>query len=150
MMTFTDTIEFIKEAHAGQLYGDQPYWTHPVAVALMLCKTHADATEDENMAALLHDVIEDTKWTEEMLRPIFGDAVIDMVVLLSKDETMDYRANIQRIIDSGNVGAMRVKLADNNVNISGDKSHMSAGRREKLMTRYQMSIEMLGEALANV
>jgi (p)ppGpp synthase/HD superfamily hydrolase len=136
-------LGFIESAHAGQLYGDQPYYTHPVAVANNLI----NASVYEYIAALLHDVIEDTAFTEANLRELFGDIVVDMVVLLTKDGTLNYRENIQRIIDSGNIGAMKVKLSDNEINITGDKSKMDPNRAQKLNTRYAMSIDMLEAAL---
>ena len=141
-----DARNFIKFAHRGQMYGDMEYWHHPVQVA----DTVEDATVEEYVAALLHDVVEDTAWGNDIdgLRKRFGDEVMDMVLLLSKDTNLTYRGNIQRIIDSGNVGAMKVKLADNRVNIAGDKSHMDPDRRDRLQARYAMSINMLEEALS--
>jgi (p)ppGpp synthase/HD superfamily hydrolase len=136
-------LGFITSAHSGQMYGDQPYYTHPVAVANNL----TNATEYEYIAALLHDVIEDTEFTEGNLRELFGDIIVDMVVLLTKDDTLGYWENIQRIIDSGNLSAMKVKLSDNEINISGDKSKMDPFRAVRLNTRYAMSIEMLETAL---
>lgn len=59
---------FAKEAHGDQLrkYTNEPYITHPVAVAHMVAKV----TEDVDMicAALMHDVIEDTDRTFEDIR----------------------------------------------------------------------------------
>ena len=56
------TIEFIRRAHAGQVdKGGQPYHLHPMAVAELL---PPESDEDEYLAALLHDVLEDTDVTE--------------------------------------------------------------------------------------
>jgi (p)ppGpp synthase/HD superfamily hydrolase len=137
-------IGFITSAHEGQMYGGQPYFTHPVAVANNLPNS---ATNGEYITALLHDVIEDTEFTEANLRELFGNIITDMVVLLTKDDSLDYRANIQRIIDSRNVGAMKVKLSDNEINITGDKGNMDPVRAQKLNTRYAMSIDMLEAAI---
>lgn len=145
-MKIVSTVSFISEAHRDQMYGNMPYMFHPMEVATMV----SQATINQYLAALLHDVIEDTKFDEAALRERFDDAVVDMVVLLSKDNTLDYRGNIQRIIDSGNVGAMKVKLADNRVNRNGDKSEMDPKRAKKLNTRYDMSIEMLTAALESL
>jgi (p)ppGpp synthase/HD superfamily hydrolase len=137
-------IGFITSAHEGQMYGGQPYFTHPVAVANNLPN---DATERAYIAALLHDVIEDTEFTEADLRKLFGDVIVDIVVLLTKDDTLSYRENIQRIIDSRNLSAMKVKLSDNEINITGDKGNMDPVRAQKLNTRYAMSIDMLEAAI---
>jgi len=137
------TLVFIQEAHAGQKYGNMPYFYHPLEVADQLYHpTHA-----EYMAALMHDVIEDTDYTAADLLERYSQEVVDMVVLLTKDDTLDYKANIQRIIDSGNTGAMKAKLADNAVNLRGDKSQMNPARAAKLTARYKMSMEMLEAAL---
>ena len=149
------TVAFIQEAHAGQKYGNMPYFFHPVEVAEMaenllvngdFGHVHANV-RDVVLAALLHDVIEDTEYTEADLRERFSPVVVDAVVLLTKDDNFDYRANIQRIVDSGNYVAMVVKLADNLVNNSGDKSAMAPARAAKLTERYTMSIGMLQQAL---
>lgn len=143
MMQIVATVAFISQAHSGQKYGNMPYMFHPMEVAAAI----ENATTNEYLAGLLHDVLEDTEYTENDLRERYADEVVDMVVLLSKDDSLDYRGNIQRIIDSGNRGAMKVKLADNRVNRGGDKSAMSAERAAKLNNRYDMSIEMLTKAL---
>lgn len=146
LRTLIEARNWIEKAHRGQKYGDDPYYTHPIAVA----ENIQDATVDEYLAALFHDVIEDTKYDEAALREMWdNDAAIDMVLLLTKDESLTYKENIQRIIDSGNVGAMKVKLSDNQINISGDKSKMQPERAKKLMDRYTMSIEMLTKAITD-
>jgi (p)ppGpp synthase/HD superfamily hydrolase len=151
------TIAFIQEAHAGQKYGTMPYFLHPVEVAaeantiydtLLTTTTLPDVT-DVQVAALLHDVIEDTNYTAEMLRERFNDNVIAMVELLTKDETLSYAENIQRIQDSENVGAMIVKLADNRINRNGQKpSWMAPVRANRLNARYDASIIALTNTLA--
>ena len=158
-MEVAATVAFIQEAHKGQKYGDMPYFFHPVevaneviSIALMLYADSAKVTQmpelrDVQLAALLHDVIEDTEYTEAQLRQRFRKTVVDMVVLLSLNEGLEYRENIQRIIDSGNIGAMLVKLADNRVNRRGDKSKFKPEKAEKLNARYEMSMEMLIAAL---
>lgn len=158
-MEVAATVAFIQEAHRGQKYGDMPYFFHPVEVADEVIKIAllltADAIIDDQMptlhdvqlAALLHDVIEDTEYTEAQLRERYSKSVVDMVVLLSLNEGLEYQENIQRIIDSGNIGAMLVKLADNRVNRRGDKSKFKLEKAERLNARYEMSMEMLITAL---
>jgi (p)ppGpp synthase/HD superfamily hydrolase len=150
------TIAFIQEAHAGQTYGNMPYFFHPVEVAEMTKEVFehfsvdgwsAATLDDIVLAALLHDVIEDTKYTAEMLRERFSDAVVDMAVLATSDPDVPYLDNIQKIIDSCNVGAMIVKLADNHVNRNGDKSSFTPERATKLNDRYDASIDMLTAAI---
>lgn len=136
------TIEFIKKAHDGQLYGDSPYWTHPVAVA----NTIENPTLTEYLGALLHDTVEDTKYTFDDLAEVFDRDVLRIVYDCTK-QPGTYEENIQRIIDTGNASSMKVKLADNRVNFGGDKSDMPAKRRDRLTAQYTMSMDMLTTAL---
>ena len=155
------TAAFIQDAHAGQMYGNMPYYLHPMQVAdkvAMLVQafkpTCGGAVDNFSaftalcqVVALMHDVIEDTENTEAGLRTMWSDHVVDAVVLLSKDSTLNYEQNIQQIIDSGNIVAMFVKLADNFINRGGDKSQMDPARALRLNTQYDMSIGMLQVAL---
>jgi (p)ppGpp synthase/HD superfamily hydrolase len=156
------TVAFIQEAHQGQKYGNMPYFFHPIEVAeeVLFLLTGAafgygrpgfespPNRETAFLAALLHDVVEDTEYTESDLRERYSTEVVDAVMLLTLKEGKDYRDNIQRIIDSGNVNAMLVKLADNRVNRRGDKSGFKPEKAQKLNDRYDMSMEMLLDALA--
>ena len=71
------------EAHDGQMRSSgDPYITHPVAVTSILADMHLD--HETLMAALLHDVIEDTHYSQEDLAEAFGDTVADLVEGVSK------------------------------------------------------------------
>ena len=139
------TLTLIKKAHDGQMYGDEPYWTHPVAVA----ETLENPTYIEYVAALLHDVVEDTACGLDILSEIYCEEIVSIVDDCTK-RSGTYEQNIQRIIDSKNKSSMKVKLADNKVNSSGDKSKMSAERRDRLNAKYTMSMKMLEEAINEV
>lgn len=136
-------LEFAIVAHREQNYGLLPYYTHVLDVAEKV----PEATEDELVAALLHDVVEDTCFTLKDVADRFGDNVAKIVGLLTKDPNMTYEQNILRIISSGNVSAMKVKWADNNANMTGDKSHMKPERRERLNEQYAKSFTMLSAVL---
>lgn len=72
-----------RDAHSGQMRSSgDPYITHPVAVAAILADMQLD--HEAIMAALLHDVIEDTSQSKEDLSREFGDTVADMVEGVSK------------------------------------------------------------------
>lgn len=85
-MTLDDkALLFCKAAHSaiGQLrkYTFEPYWHHPYDVAQIL-KTHAkNAVSIEQIAAAyLHDVLEDTKVTKDILESEFGPIVTGLVL----------------------------------------------------------------------
>lgn len=136
-------FEFMTIAHEGQMYGNLPYFVHPLAVAEAI----PDPTEDELIAALLHDVIEDTPMDSDLIKASFGTSVYQMVMLLTKDTSLSYEENIMDIIASGNRSAIKVKWADNLVNMTGDKSFMTDLRRDKLNQRYSKSFEILSGIL---
>ncbi|GGF76915.1 bifunctional GTP diphosphokinase/guanosine-3',5'-bis pyrophosphate 3'-pyrophosphohydrolase [Alteromonas lipolytica] len=78
-----DAFVLAHEAHDGQMRSSgDPYITHPVAVTSILADMHLD--HETLMAALLHDVIEDTHYTQEDLAEAFGQTVADLVEGVSK------------------------------------------------------------------
>ncbi len=78
-----------REAHEGQMRtSGEPYITHPVAVAHNLAKMHLD--HETLMAALLHDVIEDTPVTKEELAEKFGNTVAELVEGVSKLDKLKF------------------------------------------------------------
>jgi len=140
-------------AHSGQMYGDEPYINHVNAVVSNIQILHQNESFDLETAIIvgyLHDTVEDTGLDLEDLKTVFGVEVAHSVSLVTKIKNLTYRENIQRIIDSGNITAMIVKLADNYANDSGDKTHMKPERRDRLNMQYDISIYMLNKALKRV
>ena len=67
----------------------------------------------EKCCALLHDVIEDTDVTYEELKEVgFNEEVIEILSILTKNKGEDYAKYIDRIIESGNIHALNIKLVD--------------------------------------
>ncbi len=111
MSTIERAIEIAAAAHAGQVdKGGEPYILHPLKVMLRM------TTEQERIAAVLHDVIEDTSVTIELLRSEgFTDEVLRALTALTKlsgESRLEAakRAAIDPI-------ARIVKLADNAENM---------------------------------
>ena len=78
-----ESFVLAQEAHDGQMRSSgDPYITHPVAVAGILADMHLD--HETIMAALLHDVIEDTHYSKEDLAEAFGETVAELVEGVSK------------------------------------------------------------------
>ncbi|MBR6352661.1 MAG: bifunctional (p)ppGpp synthetase/guanosine-3',5'-bis(diphosphate) 3'-pyrophosphohydrolase [Oscillospiraceae bacterium] len=81
--------EMARTAHAGQFRKDgSPYVTHCVAAADISFDIGLD--EDSIIAALLHDVIEDTSLTHEDIARQFGTAVADIVEGVTKLTRVQY------------------------------------------------------------
>jgi hypothetical protein len=74
-------IAFAATAHGGQVrkYNGLPYITHPLRVMEILHETAAVVSEDQLVAAVLHDVVEDTPVSIETIERRFGVGVAGMV-----------------------------------------------------------------------
>src|SRR2546425_1852740 len=95
--------ELASRAHQGVLRrSGEPYIQHPLEVALLLADMRIDA--DSIVAALLHDVVEDTDFTLDELRQQFGDAVANIVDGVTKFDTLAGNA----IGPSDEIGAKEV------------------------------------------
>jgi len=76
---------FAVMAHTGQVRrGGEPYIFHPMGVALQVAKVVEDT--DMIAAALLHDVIEDTRITKEDLTVEFNENIANLVQELTIDQ----------------------------------------------------------------
>ncbi|MBU6459655.1 MAG: bifunctional (p)ppGpp synthetase/guanosine-3',5'-bis(diphosphate) 3'-pyrophosphohydrolase [Proteobacteria bacterium] len=81
--------DFSKSAHEGQYRkSGLPYFSHPVAVATILAQWHLDA--QALSAALLHDVVEDTKITKQEINHRFGQPIAELVDGVSKIEKIEF------------------------------------------------------------
>ena len=110
-------IAFAGAAHRGQLYPaprPEPYVLHLFRVMLAVQGLEAQ------LAAVLHDVIEDTDATAEDLRRAgFPEAVVDAVVLLTHRSQDSYERYIERV--AGDALARVVKLADLADNLANNR-----------------------------
>lgn len=78
-----------RDAHEGQTRSSgDPYITHPVAVSGILADMRLD--HETLMAALLHDVIEDTEYSKDDLSLAFGDTVAELVEGVSKLDKLKF------------------------------------------------------------
>ncbi len=107
MPTLERAIEIAAKAHSGQQdKAGEPYILHPVRVMLRV------TTEQERIAAVLHDVVEDTDISLEQLRAEgFAEAVIQAIDALTKREGESRIDAAHRA--AANTIARMVKLADN-------------------------------------
>jgi hypothetical protein len=108
----------------------------------------AKFTSDAVKVAFLHDVVEDTHIGLDQLRKMdFSAEVIEAVGLLTKDKSLTYFENIDRIIKSGNKLAQMVKYADNYENFHGDKSDWDSDKASSSQKKYLKSLNLLGDKL---
>lgn len=85
-----EAFELASTAHARQIRKTgEPYIIHPLAVAYILAELHMDL--QGIVAALLHDVVEDTDYTLEDIRMLFGDEVAFLVDGVTKLSQFHYK-----------------------------------------------------------
>jgi len=118
-------FQFSDAAHLGQYrHSGEPYITHPVAVAELCATWHLDALSI--MAALLHDVIEDTGCTKSDLVEKFGGKVAELVEGLTKLDRLEFQSHAEAQAESfrkmfmamaRDVRVILVKLADRTHNM---------------------------------
>ncbi|TWI57585.1 guanosine-3',5'-bis(diphosphate) 3'-pyrophosphohydrolase [Pseudomonas duriflava] len=111
---------YAEQAHDGQRRrSGEPYVTHPLAVANILADMHMD--HQSLMAAMLHDVIEDTGIAKEALTAQFGETVAELVDGVSKLTQMHFETKAEAQAENFQKMAMAmardirvilVKLAD--------------------------------------
>ena len=108
-MDYEKALEFATEKHSGQLrIGGIPYISHPVAVAEIL-GDKGYGTEYQ-IAALFHDLLEDTDATEAEILALSNERVLEAVKLLTKEKGYDMAEYIRGIKE--NPLATAVKAAD--------------------------------------
>ena len=75
----TKAFNFARQAHKGvRRHSGEPYIMHPLAVAHIVCK-EIGLGSTSICAALLHDVVEDTDYTIEDIRNLFGEKISGIV-----------------------------------------------------------------------
>lgn len=114
MATLERAIKIATEAHDGQYdKGGRPYIYHPFRV-MKKCES-----TEEKIVAVLHDVVEDTEWTVEMLdKEGFSKDIIYAITCITRMKDEDYESFISRV--KTNTLATHVKINDliDNVDIT--------------------------------
>lgn len=136
-MDMVELAEFVAaRAHNGQVdKAGVDYIEHPRAVASLV------EGENEKICAFLHDVLEDTDFSEESLRILFGNEIVDVLILLTHKDGEDYFDYINRISTSPT--AKKVKLAD--LTHNSDMSRLKAVTQKDIERhkKYQKAITLL-------
>ncbi|WP_224242006.1 HD domain-containing protein [Hyalangium gracile] len=140
MPTLEDAIALAVEAHRGQRdKAGQSYILHPLRVMMRL------ETDAERMAAILHDVVEDTPYTLERLRELgYPEEVLGALDCLTKREGETYEAFIERV--RPHPLARRVKLADLEDNMDVRRLPTVGPREAERLARYRAAWTRLKEA----
>lgn len=141
---FDKAVKFATEAHGTQVrkYHGTPYISHPLAVAEIV--KSVPHTEEMLVAAVLHDVVEDTIVTIDEIATEFGPVVAELVHFLTdisvlEDGNRAHRKQLDAEHNSkGPAGAQTIKVADlihNSTDISShDPRFWQTYKGEKLQT----------------
>ena len=129
-------IYWAKKYHGNQKRkSGEPYYTHPLEVAYMI-SDHKLKT-DVIVASILHDIIEDTEVTVEMIEGTFGQRIAEMVDMLTRDRPDGTKLTIEEVINNAYKKAdkevLLIKLIDRLHNIQTIGS-LSAKKIEKTIT----------------
>jgi RelA/SpoT family (p)ppGpp synthetase len=115
-----EAYQFSSTAHQGQFRkSGHPYISHPIAVAEIVADWQLDA--QAVMAALLHDVMEDTEVSKQQITDRFGKPVAELVDGLSKLDRIEFQSqedaqaeNFRKMLlaMARDVRVILIKLAD--------------------------------------
>jgi (p)ppGpp synthase/HD superfamily hydrolase len=104
--TYQDALQFATTAHEGQVrkYTGEAYITHPIAVANNVAIFYEqvfgiDAPQELVMAAVLHDVVEDSDVTIEEIDEMFGGEVAEYVWWLTKPPAFVGNRHARKALD---------------------------------------------------
>jgi (p)ppGpp synthase/HD superfamily hydrolase len=138
--TVEDAIALAAQAHRGQRYASsdaEPYVFHPLRVMLRF------TDPVEQMAAVLHDTIEDTDLTiDDLAEAGYTADVVAAIECLTRRGGEEYEDYIDRV--ARNDVARCVKIADLNENIANSRRLPNSTHNEKRIERYERALDRLG------
>ncbi|MBQ7259398.1 MAG: bifunctional (p)ppGpp synthetase/guanosine-3',5'-bis(diphosphate) 3'-pyrophosphohydrolase [Paludibacteraceae bacterium] len=141
----THAFNFANQAHYGvRRLSGEPYILHPIAVA-RICVREIGLGSTSICSALLHDVVEDTDYSVEDIRGLFGDKIAQIVDGLTKisggvfgDHASEQAENFRKLLltISDDIRVVLIKIADrlHNMRTLGaqpkDKQYKIAGETQ--------------------
>lgn len=142
-MTYLEKAIIIAvQAHQGQVdKSSQAYVLHPLRMMLKL------QTPEEQIVAVLHDVVEDTDVTMHQLAEAgFSDPVLTALGLLTHDKAIPYMNYIDAVAQ--NQLATNVKLVDLQDNMDMNRIPEPTDKDFKRLERYKVAFRFLSDAVA--
>lgn len=141
MATLERALVIAAEAHQGTTdKGGAPYILHPLRLM------HQMTTADEQIVALLHDVVEDSPWTLDALRAEgFSEEIVRAIDCLTRREGESYEGFIARGVS--NPIARHVKLADIEDNMDLRRLGEIGMKELERLQRYQRARKVILEAM---
>ena len=117
----TKAFQFARQAHKGvRRHSGEPYIMHPLAVAQIVC-SEIGLGSTSICSALLHDVVEDTDYTTDDIKNVFGSKIAQIVDGLTKiaggifgDKASAQAENFKKLLLTMNddIRVILIKIAD--------------------------------------
>jgi len=132
-------IKIALETHENQVdKGGETYILHPLRLMVQM------PTEELQIIAVLHDVVEDSNYTfEYLIKEGFTTEVIEALRALTKQENEQYSDFIQRVKE--NPLATKVKIADLKDNSNLDRIQNPTEKDLERVKKYKKAIEFLNK-----
>ena len=121
MEIITKAFQFARQAHKGvRRHSGEPYIMHPLAVAQIVC-SEIGLGSTSICSALLHDVVEDTDYTADDIKNVFGPKIAQIVDGLTKiaggifgDKASAQAENFKKLLLTMNddIRVILIKIAD--------------------------------------
>ncbi len=128
-----EVYRFALHKHSGQSYGNYPYIYHLLQVQGFALKMNL--SEEYQIVALLHDILEDTETTYQELCDNFGESVANCVLELTHDKHENYLDYLKGL----SIPARKVKICDIMCNLQ--ESILIGNQR--LIDKYQKALFFL-------
>lgn len=137
MSTLEKAISIAAQAHAGQAdKAGAPYLLHPLRVMMKM------TSDEERIAAVLHDLIEDTGWSLERLKEEgFGAGILAALDHLTKRDGEEYGDFIERV--KRNPLAVKVKIADLEDNLDASRLKEVTAADAARLEKYRRALPLL-------
>jgi (p)ppGpp synthase/HD superfamily hydrolase len=139
---------------ARKYHGDQkrksgePYYSHPLEVAYMISEYKLKT--DVIAASILHDIVEDTEVTVEMIQGTFGQRIAEMVDRLTRDRPDGTKLTVEQVLNNAyqlkDKEVLIIKLFDRLHNIQTIGS-MNIEKMEKITNETLINFVLLSEYL---
>ncbi len=139
---------------ARKYHGDQkrksgePYYSHPLEVAYMISEYKLKT--DVIAASILHDIVEDTEVTVEMIQGTFGERIAEMVDRLTRDRPNGTKLSVEQVLNNAyqlkDKEVLIIKLFDRLHNIQTIGS-MNIEKMERITNETLINFVLLSEYL---
>lgn len=139
-----EAISFAARAHQGQFRKDgvTPYSAHVMRVAATVSIEFGCLDEDVILAALLHDVLEDTSHDYDDLAERFSPTVADMVVNLTKDSTLPKKTRDQVYYENLATCDWKTRIVKAADSLDNLREGIATGKRPKAAEKARKALDL--------